>query len=415
MKKIYASLLVMLSAVFFTQQVPANPYYQYSGIEYDYDLSDYLDMEAVITVFSRSGNVRDFEHKLNDYRNQVSNLDLNNDGYVDYLRTVKLTARNQHIILVQAVLGRNYFQDVMTIVVGKDRLYRDYVQFIGDPDLYGYDYIIEPDFHRRPNIVRWLWNNSPDKYISRYYWGFYPVHFRIRPLLSINIYYDHIFRFRDSRHYYRYHDHRVYPLPIEIIRPYYRNDFWKNHNDRRFENRHRDVPNRRHLQTAPDRQNPPARQPEVKPRENERREVQPGGGSQGQPRVTPPTDRRGNSEMERQRPEPQRVEPQRQTPPRAEPQRVEPQRQTPQRVEPQRQTPPRAEPQRVETQRQSPVRVETPRPAPQRREPAKVEKKEPARSNQQSAPAERQSQSRERNKNDDKKNDRSESSSSPRR
>jgi hypothetical protein len=289
--------------------------------------------------------------------------------------------------------------------VGKDRSYRDYVQFIGDPDLYGYDYIIEPDFHRRPNIVRWLWNNSPDKYISRYYWGFYPTYFRIRPLVSINIYYDHIFRFRDSRHYYRYHDRRTYPLPIEIIRPYYRNDYWKNHNDRRFENRHRDVPNRRHLQTAPERQNPPARQPEVKPRENERREVQPGGGSPAQPRVTPPTDRRGNGEMDRQRPEPQRVEPQRQNPPRNEPQRVEPQRQTP----------PRSEPQRVETQRQSPVRVETPRPAPQRTEPAKVEKKEPARSTQQSAPAEKQSQSRDRNNNDEKKNEKSENSSSPRR
>ena len=392
MKNIYASLLVMLSAVFFTQQVPANPYYQYSANQYDYDLSDYLDMEAVITVFSRSNNINDFEHKLNDYRNQVSNLDLNSDGYVDYLRTVKLTARNQHIILVQAVLGRNYFQDVMTIVIGKERFNRDFVQFIGDPDLYGYDYIIEPDFHRRPNIVRWLWNDSPDKYISRYYWGFYPTYFRIRPLVSIHIYFDHIFRFRDSRHYYRYHDRMGYPLPIEIIRPYNRNDFWKNHNDRRFENRHRDVPNRRHLQTAPDRQNPPARQPEVRQRENERREreVQPGGGSQGQPRIAPPADRRGNSEMERQRPEPQRVEPQ-------------------------RQTPPRAEPQRVETQRQSPVRVETPRPTPQRTEPAKVEKTEPTRNNQQSAPAERQSQSRERNNNDDKKDDRSESSSSPRR
>ena len=148
MKKIYASLLVMLTTVFFTQQSIAQGNY-----ERDYDLSDYLDLQAVASVFSYSRNLNDFENNLNDYRNQVSNLDLNNDGYVDYLRLIKVSDSYNQVILIQAVLGNNYFQDVATIVVGRDNWGRDYVQIIGEPYLYGNDYILEPVFSRRPPIV----------------------------------------------------------------------------------------------------------------------------------------------------------------------------------------------------------------------------------------------------------------------
>lgn len=423
MKKLYASLLVMLTTAIFTQQTLARPVPR--GDYYDYELSDYLDLEAVVNVFARSGNLVDFEHRLNDHRNAVSNLDLNGDGYVDYLRVVKLTDRRAHIILIQAVLGRDFYQDVATIVVGRDRNNREYVQVIGDPGLYGYDYIIEPVFARRPTILRWLWNSSPDRYVSRYYWGYYPSYFRFRPIVAVHVYHHHIYTFRDPRLQFRFHTHRIHPLPIELLRPYHRNDYWRNNHHLRFEYRHQNIRNRTQLPPRTSTPNPPARQPETRPSENERRDTRPATPQGGQPRVTPPANNRGGQEVERQRPQPQRAEPQRSEPGRSAPQRVEPPRSTPQRTEPQRVEPQRTTPQRTETQSTTPQRTETQRSTPQRTEtqsstPQRVqtprnESTQPARSTQESTPSRNTQQSRERNDNSENSTGRGSTPASPRR
>lgn len=89
---------IILSLILFAVWMPLQLMAQ--RLSHPYDLSDYLDLEAVATVFAQSRNIKDFEYRLNDYRNQVSNLDLNNDGYVDYLRVIKLYDRSKHVILI---------------------------------------------------------------------------------------------------------------------------------------------------------------------------------------------------------------------------------------------------------------------------------------------------------------------------
>ena len=49
------------------------------------DISDNLDLRAVATIFGDASNLEDFERRLNDPKTQISNLDLNNDNYVDCL------------------------------------------------------------------------------------------------------------------------------------------------------------------------------------------------------------------------------------------------------------------------------------------------------------------------------------------
>jgi hypothetical protein len=53
------------------------------------DVSDNLDLEAVASIFGESKDLEDFEKRLNDPKTQISNLDLNNDGEVDYLRIME--------------------------------------------------------------------------------------------------------------------------------------------------------------------------------------------------------------------------------------------------------------------------------------------------------------------------------------
>lgn len=247
-------LSMVLMSVFFNQQLQAQNSYSYnSGYNSGYDLSDYLDLQAVASAFSYSDDLDDFERRLNNSRNPVSNLDLNNDGYIDYLRLVKFTDRNYHVILIQAVLGRDYFQDVATILIGRDTYNRNFVQFIGDPYLYGNDYIIEPLFGWEPKIVGWLWYRNMPRYVSPYFWGYYPTYYKVKRIVTIPIYIKHVHRYVSPRHDYRYSDRRRVSVSVTVMNSYERKDYWRNHPDRRFEVRHSNVRNSREIRATPER------------------------------------------------------------------------------------------------------------------------------------------------------------------
>ena len=116
-----------------------------------------LDLKAVVTLFSNSSSVEDFEKSLNNSNLHISNLDLNNDGYADYLRCVEVADGLDRYIIIQAIIDSNLYQDVATIFVTKDTYNEITVQIIGDSYLYGNNYIIQPTFIYYPRIYSWLW------------------------------------------------------------------------------------------------------------------------------------------------------------------------------------------------------------------------------------------------------------------
>lgn len=134
----------------------------------------YLDLHAVAAAFAESRSVREFELMLNSSRYMISNLDLNRDGYVDYLRVMEVVSGWNHVLTIQAVLGYNIFQNVATIVVERTASSIGYVQVIGEPYLYGPKYIIEPVFRRAPVIYTSVRYGAYTAWSSPYYWGSYP-------------------------------------------------------------------------------------------------------------------------------------------------------------------------------------------------------------------------------------------------
>jgi hypothetical protein len=60
------------------------------------EISDNLDLRAVASIFGDSRNLQDFERRLNDEL-QISNLDLNNDNEVDYLRVIETVENRTHV------------------------------------------------------------------------------------------------------------------------------------------------------------------------------------------------------------------------------------------------------------------------------------------------------------------------------
>lgn len=185
------------------------------------DISDNLDLKAVASIFGDASNLDDFERRLNDPKAQISNLDLNNDNLVDYLRVVESVDGNAHIIVIQAVLDKDVYQDVATVEVQKDSNNKVQVQVVGDVYMYGANYIYEPIYVHTPVIYSTFWVSSYRPYCSSWYWNYYPSYyhcwnpfpiFRYRNNISIWINFGHTYNYVSYRRchtaYYAYYGRR---------------------------------------------------------------------------------------------------------------------------------------------------------------------------------------------------------------
>ena len=265
-----------------------------------YAYRDYLDLQAVATAFSRSDNVSEFEYRLNDNRNMVSNLDLNNDGFIDYLRVDQFYDQGEHIIQVQAVLSRNYHQSVATIFIGRDRYNNEYIQIVGDESIYGYDYVLEPIFRRRPVIIRWIWDFNSPRYVSPYYWGYYPRHYKVRHRVALPSYHNRVRRYVDTRDEYR----RIERTNRPAVRDYNgqvdrRPEVQRNNEtDRKQPNSQRPEVNTR-TERRPEVRQPENRQPERRPEVRQSENRQP----ERRPEVRQPENRQPERKPEVTKPE----------------------------------------------------------------------------------------------------------------
>lgn len=172
------------------------------------DISDNLDLKAVASIFGDSRDLEDFERRLNDPELQLSNLDLNGDNRVDYLRVIEATENNTHLIIIQSVLGEDTFQDVATIEVEKGRGNNVQVQVVGDVYMYGPNYIYEPVYVSRPVIYDVFWVSSYRPYYSPWYWGYYPTYYTYWSPYPVYRYRNHIHNHINPRNTYAYSNTR---------------------------------------------------------------------------------------------------------------------------------------------------------------------------------------------------------------
>lgn len=239
------TIAILIASLFFTTGLAAQKSVRVEALSND--ISYNLDLKAVASVFADSRDLEEFEIRLNDYNNQLSNLDLNNDGEVDYLRVVELKENNTHLVVIQAVVGYDLYQDVATIAVERKAANRTYVQVIGDPYIYGRNYIIEPVFIRTPVIFSFFWGPRYHRWHSPYYWGYYPRHYHHRHPVHVNVYVSHIHVHVNTHHRYNYTT-KVRSRHIERMhQTVSRNDYARRHPESSFNRRNENVNNKRDI------------------------------------------------------------------------------------------------------------------------------------------------------------------------
>lgn len=192
-----------------------------------------LDLNAVASLFGRSQDLADFEWRLNDPSRQISNLDLDGNGEVDYLRVIETSQHEVRLIVIQAVVGRDRYQDVATIEVARDRYNETSIQIVGDPYLYGSNYIIEPSYSYVPLIYDYFWGNRYYKpYYSRYKWGHYPRAYRAWRPHPVPYYNQHIGRHIDGQNHYRQTQTRRSTQVDQMHKSMQRDDYARQYPDR---------------------------------------------------------------------------------------------------------------------------------------------------------------------------------------
>ena len=198
------------------------------------ELSDNLDLEAVASIFAESEDLEAFENALNDPDTQVSNLDLNEDDQVDYLRVMESAEDDTHVIALQAVLDEDVYQDVATIEVEQDDSGETVVQFVGDVYLYGPNYIIEPVYVFRPAIFSIFWRPYYRPYRSVYFWGYYPPRWRYWRPFPVAHYTRNVYVHVNARHTYRRTHIRYSTRAVTVHRSVRRNDYARTNPNRSY-------------------------------------------------------------------------------------------------------------------------------------------------------------------------------------
>src|SRR5438128_3756202 len=105
---------------------------------------DNLDLYAVLDLFQKSKTIEAFEKSLNDEKSKINNLDLNLDKKIDFIKVVTKKKDESYQFILQVDVSKSETQDVAVILLDKDKNKKVSLQIVGDEDLYGKDYVIEP-------------------------------------------------------------------------------------------------------------------------------------------------------------------------------------------------------------------------------------------------------------------------------
>ncbi len=206
---------------------------------YNSDPSFYLDLNAVAAAFAESRTVREFEQILNSGRYMINNLDLNRDGWIDYLRVIETYRGTYHTLLIQACLAPSVFQDVATLIAER-RPQALYVEVVGDRYLYGYNYVVRPVFVKRPPMWDVYGRPVYEAWSSPYYYGSWPSYYTRPKPVYLNHYQAYVTTYLANHHYCHTCDYPSQPFYsgyTQMTQTYSRNDYHAAHPDEAFEQR----------------------------------------------------------------------------------------------------------------------------------------------------------------------------------
>lgn len=182
-------------------------------------IGDDLDLFAVLSTFQESESPEDFEKRLNDPENKINNLDLNEDDEVDYIRVIDNSEDDAHALVLRVDLDEKESQDIAVIELEKSGDNQATIQIVGDEEIYGADYIVEPAQEGEVTerlfmtnliivnvwgwpCVRFIYGPTYFRWVSPWRWGLYPKWWKPWRPVRWSVYHTHV-------HHHHAHFHRT--------------------------------------------------------------------------------------------------------------------------------------------------------------------------------------------------------------
>ena len=198
---------------------------------------DHFSLEGALELFKKAESPEAFEKLLNDADNYVNNLDLNEDGEVDYIRVEDRMEGDVHAIVLQVPVSESESQDVAVIEIEKTGAEEAILQILGDEDVFGETRIVEPfEVEEQPtgkggpngellltrvavNVyfwpsVRYVYAPGYRVWVSPFRWAYYPRWWSPWRPYSWRVWHPHVVAYRPHYHVVTthrvVHAHRVY-------------------------------------------------------------------------------------------------------------------------------------------------------------------------------------------------------------
>jgi hypothetical protein len=195
---------------------------------------DNFSLQGALEMFKKANSPEEFEKLINTKENNVNNLDLNEDGDIDYIRVVGKMEKDVHAFVLQVPVSENENQDIAVIEIEKTGDETAMLQIIGDEDIYGEQIIVEPSEGEETDSEKnkgadseyilskskavvvnvWLWPSVRYVYrpgyvvwVSPWRWKVYPGWWRPWRPLAWRVF--HPLRWGYHRHFAVVHTHRV--------------------------------------------------------------------------------------------------------------------------------------------------------------------------------------------------------------
>ena len=170
-----------------------NPYGNSPALVDDnYWAKENFDLERVGNLLERSDSPEAFERYLNQ-RNGINNLDLNGDGYVDYISVDEFGDydSNERGLSLFTRFGPDIIQEIATVMFYRDR--PDYpgarILLRGNDQIYGDNYYYETNWlDRSLSIASFLFTDHDQLYRSPYYYDYYPSDYVAYEVVETPIY-----------------------------------------------------------------------------------------------------------------------------------------------------------------------------------------------------------------------------------
>ncbi len=165
-----------------------------------------LDLQAVGNLLEKSNNAEEFEYLLNS-RKGVNNLDLNSDGYVDYISVSEYEDRdtNQRGFKLFDRFSLNDIQEIASIFFDRDRYDNRGARILlnGNEQVYGDNYYYETNWlDQNSGITDWIFSDRQTYYQSPYYYDNYPSNYVVYQVIETPVYRTRI--------------QEYYPVPVFI-------------------------------------------------------------------------------------------------------------------------------------------------------------------------------------------------------